>query len=88
MASPSEVKAALYEALANSRGSTPDAVRLEVGAGGEIDSLEGVELVAAMEEQFDVRISDRELTSTICRFIPRLAQLVAEKTNATAGTRT
>jgi len=80
MTSPIEIEAAIYDLLAESRGMTVVEVRAEVGAGGEIDSLEGVELVAAVEARFDVQITDRELTSSLCSSIPRLAQLVATKT--------
>ncbi len=69
----------LYDVLAESRGMTSSAVRAAVGAGGEIDSLEGVELVAAAEDHFGVEIRDRELSSKLCSSIPRLATLVAAK---------
>jgi acyl carrier protein len=80
MVSVADVEDALYEELAQSRGCSTASVHADVGAGGEIDSLEGVELVAAAEGKFGVRISDRELTSKVCSSIPRLAQLVAAKT--------
>ncbi len=82
--SPAEIEGAIYELLAESRGTTAAAVRTDVGASGEIDSLEGVELVVAAEARFGVQITDQELTSGTCRSIPRLAQLVAAKTTATA----
>ena len=88
MVSLAEIEEALYNELAESRGATPAAVRAEVGAGGEIDSLEGVELIAAIEERFDVRISDRELTSKVCSSIPRLARLAAAKTAASRRSET
>ena len=80
MATEAEVEEALYKELATSRGSTPDSVREDIGAGGEIDSLEGVELIAAVEERFGVHISDRELTANVCSAIPLLARLVTAKT--------
>ena len=76
-----EVESELYTALAESRGSTPAAVRAAVGSGGQIDSLEGVELVGAAESRFGVTISDEEL-SRVCKSIPRLTELVASKIDA------
>lgn len=77
--SPQAVEGALYEALAQSRGSTADAVRAEAGAGGQIDSLEGMELVVVAEGRFGVQIADDELTAANCSSVPRLAKLVASK---------
>jgi acyl carrier protein len=82
MVSVREVEASLIEELATSRGTTTEALRSELGHGGEVDSLEGVELVCAVEERFGVRLADRELTSKVCSSIPRLAQLVATKAGA------
>lgn len=77
--SPQTVESALYEVLAQSRGSSADAVRTEVGAGGRIDSLEGMELVVAAETHFGVQIADEELTAANCSSVPRLAKLVTAK---------
>jgi hypothetical protein len=75
----------LYAALAESRGSGPAAVRAAVGSGGQIDSLEGVELVVAAEVRYGVVIEDAELTQ-VCTSIPRLAELVASKMATAAST--
>ena len=72
----------LYSVLAESRETTPSAVRATIGGDGEIDSLEGVELVAAAEERFGVRIEDEELSPRVCTSIPRLAELVYAKMSA------
>jgi len=69
----------LYIALADNRGSTVEVVRATVGTGGEIDSLEGVELVTAAEEHFGITIDDDEVTHSVCRSVPRLATLVRMK---------
>ncbi len=73
------VEDVLYERLAEGRHGSESAVRAEVGANGEIDSLEGVELVAAAEERFGIHIADNELCSSLCRSVPRLAKLIASK---------
>lgn len=69
----------LYECLAAIRGASPAAVRAALGAGGAIDSLQGVELLTAAEARFGVRIADAELTPQVCRSVPRMADLVAAK---------
>lgn len=73
-----DVEAALYEALAERQGRTPADVRASVH-GGDIDSLEGVELIVAAEVRFGIRIKDDETTSWVCHSIPRLAALVRRK---------
>lgn len=88
MASLAEIEEVLYKELAASRGSTSATVREELGAGGEIDSLEGVELIVAIEERFDVSIPDHELTSSVCSSIPRLGRLVEAKVAVTSQTKT
>ncbi|HYN50736.1 MAG TPA: acyl carrier protein [Thermoleophilaceae bacterium] len=70
--------------LAVSRGKSVDAVEDEIGAEGLIDSLEGVELVAAIEKELGVKITDRELSSRLCSSIPRLTEAVAAKLAAKA----
>lgn len=80
-----DVQAALYRVLADNRGSTPEVIREQVGGTGEIDSLEGIELIIAVETEFDVRIEDSELTSQICRSIPQMAELVAMRMAANNG---
>lgn len=74
-----DVEAALYEALAEMRRSTLADVRADVCGHDDIDSLEGVELIAAAEERFGIMIEDDEVTSRVCRSIPRLAALVRTK---------
>lgn len=69
----------LYIALADNRSSTVEVVRATIGAGGAIDSLEGVELVTAAEARFGITIDDDEVTHSLCRSIPRLATLVRMK---------
>ncbi|HEX5502240.1 MAG TPA: acyl carrier protein [Thermomicrobiales bacterium] len=87
MAGRAEVEGALYGVLAESRGSRPAAVREEAGADGTIDSLEGVELVAAAEERFGVEIADDELTPDTCRSVVALADLVLAKLGAVGAGR-
>ncbi len=67
----------IYECLAAIRGATPAAVRTTLGAGGVIDSLQGVELLVAAEARFGVHIADADLTSQVCRSVPRMADLIA-----------
>lgn len=74
-----QIEALLYAALAESRGCSPDELGPVTGAGGVIDSLEGVELVAASESSFGVTVKDRELTASVCRSVPRLAALISSK---------
>lgn len=47
----------------------------------EIDSLEGVEAILAVEERFGVTIPDDEL-GRICRSIPRIADAVVRQLTA------
>jgi acyl carrier protein len=82
-----EIEGELYFALAEGRGVSPDAARAAVGGDGEIDSLEGVELVAAAEARFGVRIADDELSPRLCRSLPRLIDLVAAKLHASVERR-
>ncbi len=74
-----DVERFLYDALADARSTTPMDVQASLGSDGEIDSLEGVELVAAAEERFGIKIEDDEVTSRVCRSIPGLAALVQTK---------
>jgi len=73
------IENALYGALAQSRGTSPAVLRAQLGSNGEIDSLEGVELVAFAEALFGVHLADHELTSRVCRSIPQLAAVVGAK---------
>jgi len=74
-----DIEETLFKALAELRGDTLADVCAAVGDHGGIDSLEGVELVAAAEERFGITIEDDEVTSHVCRSIPRLAALVRAK---------
>lgn len=72
----------LYLALAEGRGVSRDAARAAVGGDGEIDSVEGVELVAAAEARLGVQIADDERSPRLCRSLPQLADLLATKLHA------
>ncbi len=75
-----EIEDVLYDALAEARGKTRAEVCQDVTArAGQIDSLEGVEVVTAAEERFGIVIEDDELTSRVCSSIPLLAALVRTK---------
>src|SRR3569833_245987 len=76
----SSIEDSLYAALAEQRGSTAAEVRASVGGSGEIDSLEGVGLVAAAETRYGITIAVEEISSSVCSSIPRLAALVLSKT--------
>src|SRR5207249_11626415 len=79
MAGLEEVEAILCGALAEHRGVPLGDVRAGVDAGGEIDSLEGVELIIAAEAHFGIKFSDNEITPQLCRSIPDLSAAVAAK---------
>lgn len=85
MTSVERVEATLYRTLAESRGSTPEVVQGQIGGAGEIDSLEGVELIIAAEAEFGIRIEETALTAHLCRSIPRIAELVAARMAAGNG---
>ncbi len=76
------IRRSLLNTLAESRGKTVDAVQDEIGPEGLIDSLEGVELVAAMEKEYGVKVTDRELSSRLCSSIQRLTEAVVAKLEA------
>lgn len=84
VASAETVLEYLCTALATARGVTPESICEMVEAGQEIDSLEGVELVVAVELQFGVQVGDSEITSHLCRSVPRIARMVAAKLGASA----
>lgn len=74
------VKEALIHQLSTSRGVLRDEIVEELGrTGGIIDSLEGLELAIEAERTFGVTISDKELSSGICRSIPYLVACVRSK---------
>ncbi len=78
-----EIEDVLYAALAEARSTTHEEVRQDVaGHSGQIDSLEGVELITAAEERFGIVIEDDELTSRMCSSVPRLAALIRTKLDA------
>lgn len=77
-----DIEAALYQTLADARGVAVHEVQHDIGGDGAIDSLEGVELVAAAEELFGITIDDDEITSATCSSVPRLATLVRRKIDA------
>ena len=81
------IEGELYLAHAEGRGVSPDAAREAVGGDGEIDSLEGVEIVAAAEARFGVQIADDEISPGLCRSLPRLTDLVAAKLDASVERR-
>ena len=73
-----ELENGLYEILATNRSCDVDTARAEVGATGTIDSIEGVELIAAAESRYGVAITDQEL-ARVCTRIPQIAALVAAR---------
>lgn len=83
MAESRDIEAVLYDTLAGHRGLPVEVVREDVGTNGVIDSLEGVELIIAAETHFEVTFADDEVTSQICRSIPKLATAVAVKAGTT-----
>lgn len=82
MVTVASVEEVLCSLLAEARGSTSDAVRTELGDAGEIDSLEGVELIVAAEQRFGIEVQDSEITTRRCRSIPALAELIASRIGA------
>lgn len=72
-----DIEAFLYAQLAQNQESL--AVAGPQQGGGEIDSLQGLELTLAIEERYGVRLADDDLVSGLLRSIPRLAQLVARR---------
>jgi len=69
----------LIAKLAESRGTTQDEVRNELERLGAIDSLEGLELLMDAERGFEISISDQEISSDVCRSIPKMVALVRLK---------
>src|SRR5688572_26525005 len=70
-----QIQAYLCEVLAESRSASVAAIGALVDPGDEIDSLEGVELILAVEAQYGVRLED-DVVSRVCRSIPQLARAV------------
>jgi acyl carrier protein len=63
------------QAVESSPGDAP-----LLGHGLGIDSIEAMALAVALEERFDIRIPDRELTAETFSSVDRLARLVARLT--------
>lgn len=80
-----DVKAILIAKLAESRGTTQDAVLEELERLGAIDSLEGVELITEAERVFKISVSDEELSSNVCQSIPTIVTLVQSKLAAASA---
>lgn len=77
--SKGDVEAFLYAQLAKQGQQSHGTGNAQVGSGGEIDSLLGLELTLAIEERYGVRFAEDDLSSSLLRSIPRLAQAVATK---------
>lgn len=75
-----DIESFLIERLATSREVTPDEVRESVLAAGEIDSMEGVELILAAEAEYGVDIPHDVLTPDLCRSLDQLVALIRSKT--------
>jgi acyl carrier protein len=73
-----DVEATLYAKLAESRGTTAESARADVGQDGRIDSIEGVELIAKVELHFGITFSDNELLEA-CHSIPRIREVVVSR---------
>jgi acyl carrier protein len=76
MIAAGSIQMVLYDALATSRQVSVNSVIEQVGNGGEIDSLEGLEILIAAESHFGVAIDESQVTPELCRSIPRLAAAV------------
>jgi acyl carrier protein len=74
-----DVESVLIGYLAESRGSTRDEVLQDLERTGGIDSLEGLELAVQAEKTFEIVISDKELSSDICRSVSSLVGLIQTK---------
>lgn len=74
-----DIESFLIERLAASREVTPAEVRESIVAAGEIDSMEGVELILAAEAKFGVDVPHDVLTSDLCRSLDQLVTLVRSK---------
>lgn len=74
-----DIETVLIAKLAESRGTTQDEVRNELERLGAIDSLEGLELLMDAERGFEISISDQEISSDVCRSIPKMVALVRLK---------
>lgn len=62
-----------------------DAAQPLFGEGLGLDSVDALELVLGLEQEFDIRIDDGEIDSETFTSVARLAELVAAKKAASAG---
>lgn len=62
-----------------------DASQPLFGEGLGLDSVDALELVLGLEQEFDIRIDDGEVDSETFTSVARLAELVAAKRAASAG---
>lgn len=67
------------ERLATNRESNEAEVREAVLANGQIDSLEGLELILAAEEEYGIDVPLDALTPDLCRSLSELAALIRSK---------
>ncbi len=76
---PSEVETAVIELLARDLGREPLALRQELsqrGAALPVDSLAIVEILCDVEERFDVRLPEDQLTAASLRSVRGLAKRI------------
>lgn len=74
-----KIEGVLVDQLARSRGVDRDAVLSDLNLENQIDSFEGLELVLAVEEAFDITITDKEIASGSYWSVPALTRLVLSK---------
>lgn len=80
------VEQVVADHLAAQWGTTPKAALAQVGAaGGQIDSLAGVELTMLLEHHFGISISDQE-TFMVCRSVSEISAVVQKKVEKKKGT--
>jgi acyl carrier protein len=77
--SDQDVEVFLMQQLAACRGESEDQVQAAILAAGGIDSLEGVELILAAEEEYGVEIPDDALSPEVCSSLSELAALIGSK---------
>lgn len=81
-----EIEGVLVKKLAETRGATREEVLEELKRLGEIDSLEGLELITEAERVFEISVSDKELSSDMCRSLSTIVALVQSKTAPASAT--
>lgn len=80
MNNPSEdIEAFLLQRLAERREQSKEEVQAGMNAKGQIDSIEGVELILAAEQAFGVDIPDDILSTDLCTSLSNLASLIRSK---------